>query len=637
MRALLLLLLLAAPAAAQARAGHWNVQGTDAALGAYTGEVELTSTGAGTYSYARQVTFNAVPGASRPLTTLWTGTARDQGVDLVVTVSLKRMGWATKLGALQRTAADKVPVTVSGTFRPDASGALAGSLSGGASANEVLRRAVPVTPMAVVERRLEPMHSAPPALVKSLLFALFSSYHARAEVAPYRNDPRFRAAVHLAVVDRTGFDFLRARPNQLLLVDQTVDALSLAEAEVRRSAFGPTLAGKAALADADAEGRHLDPVTGILPHGVRQGPSGLEYEADMSAFLWNGCYLYGQAARFQVTQDPVALRNVERVAGRLCDMIEIDPAPGEFARSLREAGRTPIAGSWHAGAGTFSRFEWHDNGNNDMIKGLYLGVLGAWDVLPQGHPLRPRLAQNVRDLADHWMGSASTGTVTGNRRNSPGNKLLLNMLAHWVTGDRKYESVWRGALRSPRLLLELASGGTFSFWGIADWSGTHLGVVSNIALVELGKRLNSGWSSLFELSLENGYRFTRKYARTTLPWSVARGGLLRSSSPEAKEISRWGLREFPHPKPQLEVDHQLDPEWCASPYPSLPWKFDWMNGGRFQGLLSYPQFQRQPSNYVWRSGPFDVSDPASATEFHSGDYLWVYWLARRTNVVSASD
>lgn len=631
---------LAAPAHAQARAGRYDVQGSDAALGAYAGQVELRSTGAGAYDYVRQVTYQQ-PQGGRALTTVWTGRATEQGQDLRVVVSLKRIGWITRAGALARTAADQAPVAVLGTLRPDAGGGLAGALTGaGVSATDVLRPAgaVGAAPLFRAERRLEPLHGRPPALLKTALFAVFAGYHGKPEVAPYTRDLRFRDAVHQQLIDRTGFEFLRARPQELLVVDQVVDAISLVEADVRRSAFGLRAHEKAALHGQDVDGPLRD-VTGLVAYGARQTPSGVEPVDDMSTCLWSGVYLYSQALRHQVTREAAALQNVEQLAELLCDLVEIDPRPGEFARSLRPIGRAPLGGSWHAGQGRFAHLAWHDNGNNDMVKGLVLGFLGAWDVLPPNHPLRPRIVAAVRDLADHWMGStAAAGVASGTKRASSGNKLMIGMLAHWITGDRAYQRLWQSTIRKPLAMLELASGGTFSAYGIADWSGTHLGVCSRIALVELGRRLRTPWQPLLDMSLESGWRAVRRYSRCTLPWSAARAGLLGRTGDGAGEATLWGLREFPYPKPQHEVNRRLDPEWVASPYPSLPWKMDWMtNPGRLQGLISYPTYMSQPSNYVWRSTPLDPGDPATDLARPAPDYLFVYWLARKGGVIAATE
>jgi hypothetical protein len=629
----------ASPAQAQSFSGRYDLTGTDAALGAYAGTLEVRDLGTH-YACIREARYQQ-PAGARPLTTVWIGTAVIQGNALHVVYPLHRMDWITAAGGLRRTAADQAPDPVSGTYRPDPSGGFAATLSSpaGSSATEVIvRRGAPGTsPLHVVERSRVGSHAAPQAWIKAILFRLFDSYHQLPDVAPYVARPDFQSAVHTEVRDRTGFAWLRAHPGERLLVNKRVDAISLAEAEVRRSAFGLRLHEKASSYDADAQGRHLD--EGLIAFGVRDDPNNpgqLLKSADMSTFLWSACYLYGQASRFQVTQDPQARANVEAMIARFCDMIEIDPRPGEFARSLRPVNRAPNTGRWHAGSGAYSHLAWHDNGNNDMIKGFWLAFLAAWEVVPPSNTaLRARMERCVREVVDHWAASnPSAAGGTGHKRDRPKSHLLNGMLAYWITGEARYQQLYRDQLRDPKLLLELAAGGNFAFIGISDWSGNHLGVTSLIAMIDLARKLQEPWLPLFEHALRVNHRRLRRYRQTV--YSIAAAGLLGDAS--AQDEALWQLREFPYPKPRHEVDRGLDATWSLSPYPSHPWKRDWTtNAGRKTSLYHYPVFMRRSDNYVYRSNPFNRGGAANVHEHPGADYLFGYWIARRWGVIPASE
>jgi hypothetical protein len=632
-----LLLALSSPAAAQAPAGLYTSVGNDAQLGTYRGRVELRATGPGAYDYVREATF-ATQRNGRSLTVVWTGRAVTRGGEVHVQVHLRRVGWITRLGALQRTAADAVPTSVTGVYRPDPAGGLAGVLrdaTGAVSVTEAItyQGAPGASPLHREDRTLGRLHGPPPGWLKSVLFAVFNSFHVLPDIQPYVGRADFQAAVHYNVHDRSGLDWLRAHPNDLFVVNQIVDGITLHEAELRRSAYGPRVFEKAASFDQDAEGPHRD-VGGLLVYGVNQG----QPIEDMSSLLWSMCYAYGQACRYQSTQDPQALANVEHMAGVLCDLIEIDPRVGEFARSLRPINRSPISGSWRAGQGRFAQLAYHDNGNNDMIKGVWLGFLGAWEVLPANSPLRPRIQDCMREIADHWATSnPSASGGTGHPRDKWGSTLMNNMLAFWITGDAKYETAYKAVLRNPRVLLELASGGTFGAFGIADWSGTHLGVCTKIALIELAQHLQSPWLPLFRLSLHNGWRMMQRYYRCTVMWSVAWAAYGNDAT--ARDNVLWCMREFPYPKPTAgDIDRTLDPEWSPSPYPSLPWKLDWTtNSGRRSGLYSYPMFMRNTNNYYWRSGPMPYGGGGGTIEHHGADFLFAYWVARKHGVIAAGE
>jgi hypothetical protein len=100
----------------------------------------------------------------------------------------------------------------------------------------------------------------------------------------------------------------------------------------------------------------------------------------------------------------------------------------------------------------------------------------------------------------------------------------------------------------------------------------------------------------------------------------------------------WGLREIPFPKQNFATDQRLDPEWCASPIPSLFWKFDWMTGGRFQGLYGNPLFERDASETYFNGGPFSVAAGASPWFGGGGaDFLHAYWLGRYFGVIDETE
>ena len=50
-----------------------------------------------------------------------------------------------------------------------------------------------------------------------------------------------------------------------------------------------------------------------------------------------------------------------------------------------------------------------------MIKGFWLAFYAAWEVLPQNHPLRPRIVACVREIADdlELPGSFEVDPATG--------------------------------------------------------------------------------------------------------------------------------------------------------------------------------------------------------------------------------
>ena len=82
--------LLVAPASAQVRAGLYDAQGTDTALGPYSGQVQLTDRGT-YFDYVRFVRYQNPAPNGMSLATVWFGHAARQGNDLHLTVVLRRV------------------------------------------------------------------------------------------------------------------------------------------------------------------------------------------------------------------------------------------------------------------------------------------------------------------------------------------------------------------------------------------------------------------------------------------------------------------------------------------------------------------------------------------------------------------
>lgn len=623
-------LLLPGLARAQAQAGIYAVQGQDPQHGPYSGQVELRPMAGGGYEFLRVVELGQARHGGRRISTVWTGQARDAaGGGVSVDVALRRMGWAGSGAGITRSAADGQPVAVSGSFAP-ANGALGGGWSGGGlslPAGETWTRQGPPgsAPLWRSARARVPMHAAPGPLSKLLLFSIFRSFHQTAWMQPYVPRPELQAAVHYVTRDPTDFDLHRREPDLLRLVNLVVDPLNLEEARVKADAYGQTLLRKAERAEAEMP-RFLDPTTGSMRswvHGQAQ-PSG-------DGALWTGVYVLSQSLRWQATQDPAALANVEHTAQAAAIAMEIDGDPAAFARTVIAAGPTPRGGSWHAGSGAYQGIEWLEGGNNDMFKGLLVTGLAAHEALPAGHPLRARLGAGLSELGER--------SPVANKRTSA-NGLLARGLAALLTGARADRDAYRRKARNPFFqLLTLLDGGML-WQGISDWSGNHLGVCGLFTRVRVSEHMNE---RVEHFSARLGLRMAEARLRPSRPTlhTLAAAGRARISWLSRVDASDavWGLREIPFPRSTLDAAHGLLPGFCRSPYPSLPWKFDWTtNQGRAQGLEAPPRFEHTPDIYRWKQNPLvDERHGGPAEENGSIDYLFAYWLARVEGVIGPQD
>jgi hypothetical protein len=143
-------------------------------------------------------------------------------------------------------------------------------------------------------------------------------------------------------------------------------------------------------------------------------------------------------------------------------------------------------------------------------------------------------------------------------------------------------------------------------------------------------QLQDGWN--------DGMRLNGTTGQVLWPIAAYSFGKPPAQLDAVRDWAVWGLREIPYPKQNFEIDQEINPAWCASPIPSLFWKFDWMQGGRFQGLYGNPLYMRDIGDSYFNGDPFTVSSDASDWQFGGGgDFLQAYWLGRYFGVIGADD
>jgi hypothetical protein len=113
-------------------------------------------------------------------------------------------------------------------------------------------------------------------------------------------------------------------------------------------------------------------------------------------------------------------------------------------------------------------------------------------------------------------------------------------------------------------------------------------------------------------------------------------GTLSGLSPLPAEVEDaiWVMREFPAPKEHHDYDWRINPTFCMSPFPSLPWKVDWATTDRTQGIHGWPAFERDYDIYAFRGNPMDYAGGASPLQDPASDYLFAYWFGRYFQVIT---
>jgi hypothetical protein len=612
--------------------GVWQVTGKDG-RGSYDGQLELRDE-KGSVQVLRVVRYTGgvtVEGG-RELWTAWTGTATTSGLAAKVSVSLQRADFVKSRGGVTRTAADMVPLGVSGDVVVTGATGTA-HWSGGLTADDALASRAPngATPIFVKDRSSTPANDPPDAVSAALFAVLYASFRTLPAVAPYASDPAFQAGVLYLDTDRTDRDFYQAHPDALRVVDKVVDAPSLGETLARANAYRKTLAAKAADFDAETPAKFLEPATGQLVDSVvggTQNPTG-------DGALWTAAYVASQAYRYLVTKDASLVPLIAKSAGSIQLLMEIVPDQTTFARTIRAATGAPAPG-WHTGAGAYAAYEWLEGGNNDMFKGLFYGTLLSYialcdPVVSGQEALCARLQTNAQHMVDD-LSVAEVGSTYTN-----GNNLLAAWLAWYLTGDADDLATLTSDWAVQKPLLENASFQT-KYLATADWSGTHLTFVTfmGLSLLDARKPLPTG---SIAPSLQAGITKMRSdfTAFRMGLWSVLFA--TKTATPAQVDIdnARWRLREVPSPRMQLAIDHRVSASFVMSPYPNLPWKNDWTTTDRTDSLRGYPLFEQPLDVYVWRSGPFKYEGNREGVEGPSIDYQHAYWLGRYLGLFSATE
>lgn len=631
--ALLAVALTGGSARAQAHAGVYRVAGDEPGRGAFTGDVELRWNGSG-YDFTRVIELTTWRHQGRPVSTAWSGHARDVAGGVEVGLALDRMNWITAApGLAPRTAADGRHMLVRGALTATRAGSLAGRFFGQGApfvdpTETWTRIAAPgATPRWSRTRTFHLAHRPPSQRELQLQFLLYSSFHRTPWVSPFVARPEFQAGQTFTIVDDTDQALLRQRPDLLRVVQGVVDPISLEESLVKANALGRALRTKAEAADLEIPQRYVDP-SGALQHLDGTTPVG-----DGDGCLWTGVYALTQAMRHGVTGEPAALQNVERTVRALHSHMLITGRPDEFARTLRAA--QGAGGNWHAGTGAFAGVEWLSSGNNDMFKGLLLGAVAAREALngPAHATLRADYATSLRALMQHHPVAKGSWIKAGNA-------IMVRGAIAVLDGTSISRDDYVKKARNPLQLLYTAlAGGGLTWLGQADWSGTHLELTSMLVQQRVATHLNE---PLSRWACDTGLRRSAQRLAPTRRSLHALAAAAFANLPAAQAADAvQALREQPFPRAEgYSVDATLRADFCPSPFPNLPWKRDWTTDrGRSKGLLIRPFYEQHLGNYTWKDNPYEQNGArgSGTIRHHSADFLVGYWLARRAGLIGVND
>lgn len=476
------------------------------------------------------------------------------------------------------------------------------------------------------------------------------------EIKQYESNPVFKNADQVWIQDKTDADFYLKNPNILRVTNKTINPLSLAEAVMRKNAYGHTLAFKADYLGRETLNLNLN-AGGMLEvailddngNKINQAPEG-------DSALWTAMYGWSQVIRFQLTKDPEAMANFKKVLMGTLTLLEIPNDTNQFARSVAISPATESMGKeWVQGTGKFSHLKWLKGGNNDMSKGHFITLSLAHKMIGNNEvELIQRIQKDVKNLA--------TPTTIKERGFNYG--IANGIDALWNKNEESLKVFHKQLINIESFLSHFThlDAGIY-IGGIADWSGIHLTMTSIMSQYFVSEELAkvfpddnktkkihaSAQASLIEI--DKVYKNAHRNFLTIMAYNYSAKARQDSEYAKRAKEAVWALKEVPAPRftGNAAAEFAKRSDWSVSAWPRQPWKA--MQGFRklkddpnvislIQGAYAYPYFEGTAwsTTYFWKDIPFPTYFGSNKhTKSFSSDYLMLYWVSRSSGLITEQD
>lgn len=629
--------------------GIWDLQGSNASRGPYTGQMELRRSHDGTFSVIRVINYIRYYYQGLRVQEVWTGKAVPSQQNLVVTYDLKAADFVTSYESTKRSPEDfKKTVSINEFFNPTEKNTLESKFSdstGSAYQEWIMsKKSLGDKPLWSDERANLSAKSprALPASVKNQIRSAKAKigFDKDAFVKSYAHRVEFKNEQPFIVFDPTDYDFYQKDNEVLRVTNKSIDGISLVEALIRRNAYAPSLEQKQRGFDRNAQEKHVNEYGLISSADLDEKGALKSYVVEGDSTLWTGLYVGSQAMRYLKTRDSEALENVKKSLQGISILSQISGDPHVLAKALeKNKPETDVQSPWHRGEGAFTPMNWLEGGDRQTLIGIVHALAWGSLVVPA-------------DDSSTWglMRQISQSLLGLNLINeSVQNKVLVDGVAAYLRQDDHLKSEYRNLYKENQKKLSNAG---FYWAGSADWKNADLQVLADTTEIlladllketdirdQLRERLMNEWVTYSpaqrHLITLTSYAFAYRYG--------TRGGHFQAESSEAKfqkslQMAVWGLKQTPYPRTayDLSYDHSLSPSWCLSPIPDSFWEGQKKDDNFYQGLYGYPAFEASgiDSDFMWKESTFKYKGSLSKNrEFSGADYLYAYWLARYAGVI----
>ena len=641
--------------ASSVRDGIYSVQGTNTSFGEYSGKVWIHGS-----QVQRLIHFKTFRQQDLEVESIWSGVAQGQEFDF----SLKRSNVLTAFNGYTPTDDEIKNSMKIALSAAEVGQAMSFTVQDEGTYNETWQRQGDASEKPLwmdLRTSVVGLGDEGSKLIKIArwagLDAVMDWYRNLPESQVYKDRVEFQQGKQIFISDKTDADFYAKNKTTLRITNKTVNPLSLAEAMMRRNAYGKTLAQKAEYLGKQTTSENLN-AAGILEISVLdQNGNKVGRATEYDSALWTSLYGLSEVMRYQATKDPQALHNFRRVLDGILTLTEITNSQTEFARSLAVSPPEENLGDgWIQGTGKFANLKWRAGGNNDMAKGLFITLALAHKYV---HPSETALIARIQRAVQALTGFQAI------RERAFNNGIAHGLVALW-NKDQSELNVFTQSMINGIEQIGDATKLDVGFYvgGVADWSGINLTMTSNLAQIFVSEELlkvfttNDTSHYLIATSLKQSqsklkemhdvYKEAHRDFLTVMAYAF---------SPQAREDKTfkaearqalWTLREIPAPRNigSGSVDLSKIPEWSLSSWPRVPWKalagFKKVKSDRTfldhaQGVYSYPNFETLAwsTTFLWKDSPFYLTFQGNGqTRSFSSDYLMVYWSARAAGLIS---
>ncbi|MDD4974953.1 MAG: hypothetical protein PHY93_11415 [Bacteriovorax sp.] len=487
------------------------------------------------------------------------------------------------------------------------------------------------------------------------LYQVIDMYRDLPMMQPYQSRSEFQNANQYFVDDKTDADFYMNNPAILRITNKTINPLSLAEAEMRRNAYGHTLAYKAKFLEDETLKNNLNEAGSLECAIVDDNGNKIGRITENDSALWTSMYGWAEVMRYQTTKDPEALANFKRVLDGVLTLLEIPGDTNQFARTLAISPLEENLGEgWIQGTGKYSHLKWRQGGNNDMAKGIFMTLALAHKVIGNDEV---ELIQRIKKAAK----TLALPTAIAERKFNLG--IAKGIDALWNQDEKSFHDFYSRVVNLGTVLGDITGieAGIY-YGGIADWSGIHLTMISNLSQLIVSQELQKVFpghkakkaQSSAEakiLDMAHAYKNAHRDFLTLIAYVFSPKAREDQEFSQLAHEALWTLREVPAPRfvGSATADLRKQPNWSMSAWPRLPWKA--LQGFRklkdnpnvadlIEGAYAYPNFESiaWSSTYMWKDIPFNIYYGSNKNvKPFSSDYLMLYWASRSAGLLTEAD